>query len=454
MHFHIHHRALEPMTEGSIPRHLIRYAVPSILGNLFQVTYNTVDSVIVGKYVGANALAAVGVANPLMNIVMFFIIGIGIGASVIMSEFYGARDYRRLRREFSTATLAAFAFSLFISAAFFAMVDPLLRMCNTPAEILCETSGYLRIVACGMVFTCIYNMLSAALRAIGDTRTPLICLVVGSLVNVALDIWTVSVLKMGVAGAAYATVVSQAVSAALCAWLLWRGAEPLRVMRADVCVEKELLNKTVHYSYASALQQAGVYVGRLLVQSMVNPLGVHAIAAFNAVNRVDDYALIPERDVANGIMVMTAQNRGAKKPERMMKGLRVGLLIEAIYGCVVSVAVFALAGPMMRLFVSAEETEVLALGTRYLRLMGFFYFLPGITNGLQGYMRGIGKVNITMYVTYGQMALRAVCTWLFIDMLKLDAVPLACAAGWMLMVVWEVGLIWHWKKKSRLIVMD
>ena len=443
-----------PMTEGSIPRHLVRYAIPSILGNLFQVTYNTVDSVIVGKYVGANALAAVGVANPLMNIATFFLIGMGIGASVLMSEFYGARDYRRLRREFSTATLAALAFSFLVAAAFFFLVNPLLRLCNTPAEIFGDVAAYLRIVACGMVFTCLYNMLSAALRSIGDTRTPLVCLVLGSLINVALDLWFVSGLKMGVSGAATATVISQAVSAALCACLLWRGAEPLHIAREDICVEKALLKKTVHYSYASALQQAGIYVGKLLVQSMVNPLGVHAIAAFNACNRIDDYALIPERDLSSGIMVMTAQNRGAKKPERMMKGLRVGLLMESLYGVIVSVAVFVLAGPMMRLFVGAEETEVIALGARYLRIMAFFYFMPGITNGLQGYMRGIGKVSLTMYVTYGQMALRALCTWLLIGSMKLDAVPIACIAGWVLMIVWEVGLIVYWKKKKRLIVME
>ena len=443
-----------PMTEGSIPHHLIRYAIPSILGNLFQVTYNTVDSVIVGKYVGANALAAVGVANPLMNIATFFLIGMGIGASVLMSEFYGARDFRRLRREFSTATLAALAFSFVVAAAFLALVNPLLRLCNTPAEIFGDVAAYLRIVACGMVFTCLYNMLSAALRSIGDTRTPLVCLVLGSLINVGLDIWFVSGLKMGVSGAAVATVISQGVSAALCACLLWRGAEPLHIAREDVCVEKTLLKKTVHYSYASALQQAGIYVGKLLVQSMVNPLGVHAIAAFNACNRIDDYALIPERDLSSGIMVMTAQNRGAKKPERMMKGLRVGLLMESLYGVIVSVAVFVLAEPMMRLFVGAQETEVIALGARYLQIMAFFYFMPGITNGLQGYMRGVGKVSLTMYVTYGQMALRALCTWLLIGSMKLDAVPVACIAGWLLMIVWEVGLIVYWKKKKRLIVIE
>lgn len=444
-------RRPEPMTSGSIPGHLIRYAIPAVLGNLFQVTYNTVDSIVVGRFSGANALAAVGVANPLMNIAMFLIIGMGIGASVLMSEFYGAGDYRSLKKELSTALITGLGLSIGISLLFLALVEPLLHLCSTPAEIFEDTAAYLRIVASGFVFTGLYNLLAAALKGIGDTRTPLVCLVAGSLCNVGLDVWLVGGLGMGVAGAAWATVISQALSALLCAVLLRRNAEPLRLNRREICVEKNLLRRTVHYSYASALQQAGIYVGKLLVQGMVNPLGVSAIAAFNAVNRIDDYALIVERDLASGVMVMTAQNRGAKQPDRMLGGLRVGLVMESVYGLMVSVVVFLFAGPLVQLFVGAEEAEVVALGARYLHLMGFFYFMPGITNGLQGYMRGIGKMNLTMYVTYTQMLTRALCTWLLIGPLGLDAVPLACVAGWLVMMVWEIGLIIHWRKNGKLL---
>ena len=443
-------QASHSMTEGSIPRHLVRYAVPAILGDLFQVTYNTVDSIIVGKYAGAAALAAVGIASPLMNVAMFFIIGVGIGASVLMSEFYGAGDLKALRREFSTTLAMGAAFSAVIALGLFALTGPLLRLCRTPAELLPDTGRYLRIVALGMIVTSLYNILAAASRSIGDTRTPLMCLVAGSLVNVGLDLWLVAGLKLGVAGAAWATVASQGVAALLCAALLARNARPLTGDRRDFALDRGLLRRTMRFSYASALQQAGIYVGKLLVQSIVNPLGVHAIAAFNAVNRLDDYALIPERDIANGATVLIAQNHGAKKPDRMLKGFRVALVMEAIYGLAVSVAIFALAEPLMRLFVDASETEVIRLGTRYLRLMGFFYILPGVTNGLQGYMRAIGKMNLTMAVTYGQMFTRAACTALLIRRLSLDAVPLACVAGWVMMTVWECGLMWKWHRQGRL----
>ena len=443
-------RYTAPMTEGSIPRHLLRYAFPAILGDLFQVTYNTVDSIIVGKYAGPAALAAVGIASPLMNIAMFFIIGVGIGASVIMSELYGAGDLRSLRREFSTTLAMSGFFSVVIAGALFALTLPLLRLCHTPEEILGDTARYLRIVAAGMIVTSLYNILAAASRSVGDTRTPLMCLVAGSVVNVVLDLWFVASLGFGVAGAAYATVISQGIAAALCGLLLRLRAPMLIPEKGGFAVDRALLKRTMKFSYASALQQAGIYVGKLLVQSMVNPLGVNAIAAFNAVNRLDDYALIPERDIANGATVLIAQNHGAKKPQRMMAGFRTAMLMELLYGIAVSLVIFALAEPLMRLFVDSSETEVIRLGVRYLRLMGFFYFLPGITNGLQGYMRAIGKMNLTMIVTYAQMLTRAVCTALLISRLSLDAVPLACVAGWIMMMIWECSLMFKWHRQGRL----
>ena len=442
-------RHIGPMTEGSIPGHLLSYAIPALLGDLFQVTYNTVDSIIVGKYAGAGALAAVGVASPLMSVAMFFIIGMGLGASVLMSEFYGAGDIKNLRREFSTALILSLGLSGAISIALFLLTGPLLRLVNTPAAIFEDTGRYLRIVSAGMIVTGVYNLLAAASRSVGDTRTPLYCLVAGSAVNVALDLWFVAGLGWGVAGAAGATVISQGCAAALCALLLRRGGG-LFFDRREFGLDRALLKRTLGFSYASALQQAGIYVGRLLVQSMVNPLGVQAAAAFTAVNRIDDYALIPERDIANGETVLVAQNHGANRPDRMEKGLKVALTMEILYGLIVSVGIFALAEPLMRLFVAPEETEVIRLGVRYLRLMGLFYFLPGINNGLQGFMRGLGKLKITMYVTYTQMFVRAICTFLLIPTLKLDAVPLSCAVGWLVMAAWEIGLVLHWKRRGGL----
>ena len=438
------------MTEGSILGHLTKYCIPAILGDLFQVTYNTVDSIIVGRYAGKQALAAVGVANPLMNIALFFIIGLGIGASVLMSEFYGAGDRDKLRREFATTLSVGVAASLAIGALLFALTGPILRGLHTPAEIQGDTAVYLRIVSLGMITTSLYNILAATSRSIGNTRTPLYCLVTGSLVNVGLDLLFVAGFGWGAAGAAAATVIAQGIAALLCGLLLRRATGELLFARRGFAPDRALLRRTLQFSYASALQQAGIYVGKLVVQGMVNPLGVNAIAAFNAVNRIDDYALIPERDIANGETVLVAQNHGAQKADRMRQGLRVGLMLEGLYGVIVSLVVFFGAEPLMRLFVAETETEVLRLGARYLRMMGLFYVLPGITNGMQGYMRALGKMQLTMIVTYAQMLTRAVATFLMIGALGLDAVPLACMAGWVMMTIWEGALLLDWGRKGKL----
>ncbi|MBR2570681.1 MAG: MATE family efflux transporter [Clostridia bacterium] len=434
-------RPIRPMTDGSIAKHLILYAIPAILGDLFQVTYNTVDSIIVGRYAGASALAAVGIASPLMSVAMFFIIGLGIGASVLMSEFYGAGNGKAMRREFFTTLILSVGISGAIGIGMLLLANPLLRLVHTPPEIFDQTCGYLRIVALGMLLTALYNTLAAASRSVGDATTPLLCLIAGSAVNVVLDLIFVAGLGFGVVGAAWATVISQGVSALLCAALLKRNERIFFADRSDFGLDRSLLRRTLSFSYATALQQAGIYVGKLLVQSMVNPLGVDAAAAFTAVNRIDDYALIPQRDVANGETVLIAQNHGAGKYDRMEKGLKVAVVLEAVYGALISLAVFAFAGPLMRLFVRTGEEKVIQLGVRYLRLMGLFYFLPGITNGLQGYLRAIGKMKLTMIVTYSQMSIRAVCTYLLIGRMGLVAVPRACAVGWVAMMIGETLLI-------------
>ena len=313
-----------------------------------------------------------------------------------------------------------------------------------------DTAVYLRIIALGLPFCCVYNVLSASCRSIGDTRMPLICLVSGAVMNIGLDLLFVAVFHWGCAGAAVATILSQAVCAMLCGVLLWRMEPILRIRGKDLRVDSSLLKRTMHYSYATALQQAGVYVGKLVIQGMVNPLGVNAIAAYSAVNRVDDYALIPQRDIASGMTTGTAQNRGAGKPERMMRFLTVGLCMQAIYGLLISIVVVLLPTQLIQLFVDSSEEEVLRIGTSYLRAMGFLYFLPGITNGLQGYMRGLGKMNITMLATYLQMLVRAIITALAIGTLGLNVIPPACLCGWLVMALLEIVCILVWKKKGTL----
>ncbi len=322
---------MKDMTKGNISSQLIRFSIPLVLGNLFQLTYNAVDSIIVGRYAGEDALAAVGTANPVMSIVILGITGICIGASVLMSEFFGAGDEKRLKEEVSTILIFGCFFSLIIAALGFMASRGILRLLRVPDQILEAAAMYLRIIFLGMPFTFFYNAVASALRSVGDSKTPVRFLAAASVLNGLLDVVFVAWFHMDVIGAAVATVIAEAVSAGLCILYIYRKVPLLRVGRKEMRLDKELLNLTLRQGAITALQQSCQPIGKLLIQGMINPLGVSTIAAFNAVNRVDDFAFTPEQSISSGIMTFVAQNRGAKNSSRIRKGFRTGLMIEAGY---------------------------------------------------------------------------------------------------------------------------
>lgn len=430
--------AAKNMTEGNIAKHLLSFALPMILGNLFQLTYNAMDSIILGRYAGENALASVGTANPVMNIVIFFIVGICTGASVLLSEYYGSEDKEKFNKELSTTLLAGMIFSVVMSGICILLAKPILILLRTPKEILSASVNYLHIIFLGLLFTFIYNIYAASLRSIGDTKTPLLFLMISSVLNVLLDLLFVGYLKMGVIAAAYTTIFAQAVSAISCLIYVWYKVPILRLKWQDLRIDRILLKKTIHYSWASAMQQTTLYVGKVLIQGAVNPLGVESIAAFNAVNRVDDFAFTPEQSIGAGITTYVAQNRGAGKNKRILKGLRTGLLIENVYGIIIGALVLILAKPIMSLFLSSEESTSIALGALYLTYMAFFYILPANTNGIQGFFRGMGKMNVTWQATFVQMLFRVLFAYILIPYLGFSGIAIACFGGWAAMLIFEV----------------
>ncbi len=429
------------MTEGRIFRHLLSYAVPTILGNLFQLTYNAMDSIIVGRFAGKNSLAAVGTANPIMNIVLFFIIGLCMGASVLMSEFYGAGDHDRLKREVSTTLMAGIVFTVGLSAAFILLAEPILVLIRTPQEVIGEARAYLRIIFAGLIFTFLYNVYAAALRSVGDSVTPVRCLIVAAVLNGILDYIMVAVFHTGAAGAAAATVAAQACSAVMCMVYVSRRVELLRVKRKELAIDRGLLSRTVHYSWASAMQQAVLYMGKVGVQMTVNPLGVDAMAAFNAVNRVDDFAYTPQQSIGQGITVFIAQNRGAGNEARVRKGLKEGLILEVLYGLGIGAVIFFSARFLMTLFVQKEETGIIAIGSGYLMTIAFCYMLPALTNGVQGFFRGLGQMEITLASTAVQMVFRVLFSWYLAPRYGIPGIAWACLGGWLMMMVFELPLL-------------
>ena len=426
------------MTKGGIRAHLVRFAVPLILGNIFQLTYNAVYSIIVGKFVGNQAQAAIGISAPLMNVIIFFIVGICNGTSVLMSEYFGAGDHRKFRREVSTAMIVGIVFALCIALATCIFVRPVLQLIRTPDEIMDITAGYLRIVCTGLVFTFLYNIYAATLRSIGDARTPIYFLIFSSVLNVALDLVFVVGLKAGVYGAALATVISQGISSVLCMIYIRRFVPLLSIPRGEMTVDRALLKDTIHYSWSTGMQKITLNVGKVLVQSCVNPLGVDTIAAFNAVTRVDDFVFQPEQSIGSAMTTFAAQNRGAGNQERVEKSLKTGMLMEAVYWLFIGTLIYLVSTPVMHLFVSDAENAVVGLGSNYLRTMAFFYLLPAMTNGLQGYIRGWGRMNVCLMATFLQIVGRVTSAYILVPRMGLEGIAYSCLIGWIVMLAYEV----------------
>lgn len=442
---------MRDMTKGSIFPQLIRFSIPLILGNFFQLTYNAVDSIIVGRFVGENALAAVGTANPVMNIVILGITGICIGASVLMSQFFGEGNREKLKKEVATTLLFGCYFSLAIAVFGTVFSGGILSLLRVPEEAFGYGTLYLRIIFWGMPFTFFYNAVAAALRSVGDSKTPVRFLALASGINVCLDLIFAAILHMGVFGAALSTVIAEAASAIFCVVYVYRKVPLLRLMPEDFRIDKELLGETLRQGAVTALQQACQPIGKLLIQGMINPLGISTMAAFNAVNRVDDFAFTPEQSISSGMMTFIAQNRGAKNKERVKRGFRAGLLLEAGYWAFICAFILIFKEPVMKLFVSKGDAGLVPIGVKYLSLMAFFYLMPAFTNGIQGFFRGMGNMSITLISTIIQISGRVVFVWFFVPVLGMTGVAFACLIGWACMLLAEVPYYFWYVKKNELL---
>lgn len=431
------------MTKGPIERHLLAYAGPLILGNLFQLTYNAVDSIVIGKFAGEGALAAVSAANPVMTIVILGVSGVSIGASVLMSRFFGAGDEDRLRREVATTILFGALVSLAVFLPGLLTSGLILRAMNVPGEILADASAYLRVIFVGFLFTFQYNILAAALRSVGDSRTPVIFLALSSVLNGLLDVLFVAALGWGAAGAGMATVIAEAVSALLCAQHIARHIPLLRLTRRELRIDRALLRETLSSGAITALQQACQPIGKLLIQRVINAQGISVIAAFNAVSRIGDFARIPEQSIASGMMTCIAQNRGAGERARVGETLKRGMRLEIAYGVGIFLLMELVKRPAMRLFAPPDSAQMVEEGVSYLTLMALFYILPGLTNGIQGYFRGMGEMKTTLAATLIQITVRTLAVYLLVPRIGIIGEAWACAAGWLLMLAYTTV---RWKQ--------
>ena len=437
------------MTQGNISKHLTQFALPLILGNIFQLTYNAVDSIIVGRFAGDAAQAAIGTANPIMNIAVFFIVGICTGTSVLMSEYFGAKDYEKLRKEIGTSMSVGILFSLGVSLICMLLAKQFLIWTHTPSEILHMASGYLKIVFGGLVFTFLYNIYAATMRSIGDARTPIYFLAFSAVLNIILDIIFIVYAGMGVYGAAIGTVLAQVISALLCGIYVYFKMPMISMKWKDLKIDKQLLKDTVNYSWATGMQKITLNVGKVLVQAFVNDLGVASIAAFNAVSRVDEFVFQPQQSIGSAMTTFVAQNRGAKKYERIQKSFTVGMVMQFVYWVGIGILVWTLSDQIMTLFVGESTTEVTRLGVIYLKTMAILYCLPAMTNGLQGYMRGWGKMKVCLASTFVQIVGRVTAAAILIPRFQVAGISYSCLIGWLCMLAFEIPCYLKMKKENQ-----
>ena len=309
---------------------------------------------------------------------------------------------------------------------------------QVPEELLGVAAAYLRVIFWGTPFTFCYNAVASGLKSVGDSATPLKFLAFSSILNALLDCIFIGLLGFGILCSALTTVVAEAVSAGLCILYIYRRIPLLALSPRDMRPSRALLADTLRYGTVTALQQSCQPVGKLLIQGAINSLGVDAMAAFNAVGRVDDFAFTPEQSIASGITTFIAQNRGAGQRRRIRRGLAWGLGLESGYWLLICGATLALKKPVMELFVSAAEPDIVALGCAYLTVMAFLYLLPAFTNGMQGFYRGMGRMGITLLGTFIQTSLRVVSVFILCPRIGLPGAAWACGVGWTVMLLFEI----------------
>lgn len=429
------------LTTGKIMPILVNFTVPLVLGNLFQLTYNAVDSIIVGHFVGKEALAAVGICNPVSTLMILFLNGLCMGASILMGIQYGAKDYETLHRQISTTLLSGAVFSFFLTLVCVIFAVPILLLLQVDPSIMDMTVQYLRIIFLGLMFTFLYNFFSSTLRALGDSASPLYFLIISAILNIFGDLFFVIVLKAGSNGCAISTVLSEALCCLFCIIYIQKKVPIFRLGKKWLVFDARLLKKTIAYGWASAMQQATVQMGKIAIQALVNTMGVSVAAAFAVVNRIDDFAITPEQNIAHAMTALMAQNKGAGKNDRMREGFRCGMILELVYGAAVMLICLGFARPLMSLFVKDEE--VIGHGVVYLHLIAVMYILPAVTNALQGFFRGIGDLKVTLMSSFTNMTVRVIAAapmvllWNF----GIEALPYSYLAGWIAMLLVETPLM-------------
>ena len=420
------------MTEGSIWMHLLRFSIPMAIGLLFQQLYNTVDTLVVGQFVGQQAQAAVGSTGPIINTVVGFCAGLATGASVVISQRYGAHDDRGLSKAVHTTVALTFLVSLIATGIGLLIITPMLRFMQTPEDVMPESGCYLTIYFAGISGVLFYNLGSGILRAVGDSRRPLFFLILSALVNTGLDLLFVLSFGMGVDGVAYATVLSQILSAILIMVTLTREKSTYGIRWRELRVDRESLKLILKLGLPSSIQSAITAFSNVFVQSYINYFGSACMAGYGVYGKIDAFALIPVQSISMSSTTFVGQNWGAKQIARARTGVRAATIMSLVSTAVLGLLVFVLAKPLMGFF--SPEPEVIEYGIRFIHIVTPFYIAICFNQIYAGALRGIGDatmptvIMLISFVVFRQIYL-AVTRALGAGFV---AVALAYPVGWIL----------------------
>lgn len=420
------------LTKGNVTGSLLMFAGPMIMGNLLQQCYNIVDTWVVGRYVGADALAAVGSSYTLMTFLNSLLIGLCMGSGAVFSYYIGKGDRQKVKDCAQTSFVLVGLLAVTVSVVVQCFREQILWLLRTPKQLMQSSSEYLVIIFTGIVFIFLYNYFAFLLRALGNSVVPLCFLGVASVLNIGLDLFFVLQLKWGLQGAALATVIAQAVSGVGLGVYIWKKESFFCFSLRNFIQGEKPVAEICKYSGMTCMQQSVMNFGILMVQSLVNSFGPAVMAAFAATVKIDTFAYMPAQEFGNAYSIFISQNHGAGKTDRVREGTRKAIGVSAAFCGVVSVLVFVLARYLMLIFVRAQDTQIIEIGMQYLRIEGAFYVGIGVLFLLYGYFRGINRPGISLVLTIISLGTRVALAYI------LAAVPAIGVLG----IWWAIPIGW------------
>lgn len=418
------------LIEGPIVPQIISITVPLLLGNVFQQLYNIFDSVIIGRFLGTEAFVAVGVAGTVMNLFIFILNGFTVGIAAILGQIYGAGDKREYRKAVFVSFYFGSIFTITLSVLSLGGLRWILSLIMTPEYLEDYIIRYLKVILSGIIITYMYNLGSSILRSVGNTRASLYFLALSVFLNIGLDYLAIGVFRFGIIGAAVATIFAQLLSAVCCLVYIFKFYRSLLCTRSEIGWHFSIVKKVMAFSLSSALSQSSLYIGKMLVQGAVNPLGIVDIAAFTAATKIESLVFALGNSTAEAESIFISQNYGAGKYERVCKGFRAGKAIHFIEGVVLSLVLYITAEKFSLLFLGKEEQDSLLGCVGYLQLLCVFLIICFYNNSYNGLFRGIGLVNAQFVGTTIFIVIRVVLTYAYVGVKGVPYIATASGIGW------------------------